>query len=605
MRVKFWGTRGSVPVPGKNTIRYGGNTSCVEVQSESGTHIVIDAGTGLRVLGYNIIQQYPKGVKGHVLIGHTHWDHIQGIPFFLPFFLKGYSWDVYGPKGLSQSIRDTLAGQMQYSYFPVDLEHFGASINYHDLVEGTFTIDDVTISTRYLNHTVLTCGFRVEVDGMVVVYLCDHEPYSSALASGDHPIVGQDEKHARFAKDADLLIHDSQYMAKDFESKIGWGHSTMEYAVRIAEKAGVKRLALTHHEPLCTDDIIDKNFLYLKEKFPQAFKDMEIFIASEGMDLDLGCVDKKSVSSPDTVSSATDISKISATQEQLLLYRISDKKIRDFLLEAAASHNIISREVQTPEDIKQQSQLNKIALVVIDNPKGKKDAVSFVEALKKEMGTCMEGIPVVLLCADESLVPPSNPHISETLVMPLTQAYLQTKLLAWFLRVACHWSLPPIPVDELKRLAALHELNILDTKGEDRFDRITRIASSLFNVPMSMISFIDADRQWFKSSQGVDIKESARDISFCAHAVAAKKTLVVTDTALDNRFADNPLVTQSPRLRFYAGSPLILKNGACIGTLCLADTRPRALQEHEVKMLNDLRDMVLDELYLMQPQKKK
>ena len=143
MQVRFWGTRGSIARPGPGTVRYGGNTSCVEVRSARGTLVVLDCGTGAHALGQALMAAGGKGLRGHILISHTHWDHIQGIPFFDPLFVAGNEWDIYGPKGLGQSLRETLAGQMQYAYFPVTLDQCRARIRYHDLVEGTFDIDDI------------------------------------------------------------------------------------------------------------------------------------------------------------------------------------------------------------------------------------------------------------------------------------------------------------------------------------------------------------------------------------------------------------------------------------------------------------------------------
>ena len=250
MRVQFWGTRGSIAKPGLKTARYGGNTSCTEVRSSRGTLVIIDSGTGAHSLGQNLMLISENGLRGHMLISHTHWDHIQGIPFFEPLFVPGNRWDIYGPKGLDQSLRETLAGQMQYTYFPVTPEQFAASIHYHDLVEGTFNIDDIKVTTHYLNHPALTLGYRLEADGAVLVYCCDHEPHSRSLAGGKGDIAGQDLRHAEFIAGADLLIHDAQYTAAEYPSKIGWGHSSIEYAVKLGDYAKVKRLALTHHDPL-------------------------------------------------------------------------------------------------------------------------------------------------------------------------------------------------------------------------------------------------------------------------------------------------------------------------------------------------------------------
>ena len=192
-----------------------------------------------------------------MLISHTHWDHIQGIPFFAPFFGAGNVWDIYGPKGLSQSLQATLAGQMEHTYFPVTLDEFAAKLRYHDLVEGAFGIGAVGVITRYLNHPALTLGFRIEADGATVAYCCDHEPHAPALASGEAALTGMDRRYADFVAGADLVIHDTQYTASEYPAKIGWGHSPVEYAVRVCRDAGVKRLALTHYDPLRDDAAVD------------------------------------------------------------------------------------------------------------------------------------------------------------------------------------------------------------------------------------------------------------------------------------------------------------------------------------------------------------
>ena len=152
MQVRFWGTRGSIAKPGPGTVRYGGNTSCVEVTSPGGTMIIIDCGTGAHDLGQHILKNKLTGNEGSILISHTHWDHIQGIPFFAPLFVPGNTWTFYAPRGFGDTLRETLAGQMEFTYFPVTLDAFGAKVDYRDLVEQTFDIGDVRITTRFLNH---------------------------------------------------------------------------------------------------------------------------------------------------------------------------------------------------------------------------------------------------------------------------------------------------------------------------------------------------------------------------------------------------------------------------------------------------------------------
>ena len=256
MQVQFWGTRGSIPKPGPTTIHYGGNTLCHEIRTARGTLVIIDCGTGLHGLGLKLLSGGGRSLAGHILISHTHWDHIQGVPFFAPFFVPGNKWDIYGPKGLNQSLRDTLAGQMQHTYFPITPDAFGASIRYHDLLEGTFEIDDIKVTTQYLNHPALTLGYRLEADGATVVYCCDHEPFSRDVAEGRRELFGLDQQHADFIEGADLLIHDAQYTAAEYPSKAGWGHSSIEFVVKLAQHTKAKHVVLTHHDPLRTDKAV-------------------------------------------------------------------------------------------------------------------------------------------------------------------------------------------------------------------------------------------------------------------------------------------------------------------------------------------------------------
>ena len=287
MLVRFWGTRGSLAKPGPGTVRYGGNTSCVEVRSAAGTLVVIDCGTGAHDLGQALMAGPNQPLRGHLLISHTHWDHIQGIPFFQPLFEPGNEWDIYAPHSLSQSIRDTLAGQMQYTYFPVTLEALGAKIRYHDLVEGVFQAGDITVRSRYLNHPALTLGYRLEADCVAVVYSCDHEPFSHQPSADINRISEQDHRHADFLRGADLVIHDAQYTATEYVNKIGWGHSTAEFAVDICSAVGVKQLALTHHDPMRDDDAIDQIIDAMRDRLSTYRQPLHVFAAAEGETIEL------------------------------------------------------------------------------------------------------------------------------------------------------------------------------------------------------------------------------------------------------------------------------------------------------------------------------
>ncbi len=178
MRVRFWGTRGSIAKPGRTTLRYGGNTSCVEVRSDAGTLLVLDCGTGAHGLGAELTSRSRGRLRGSLLIGHTHWDHIQGFPFFAPLFASGSDWEIYAPGGRGRSLEKALEGQMAYEYSPIAMESVSANLRLHNLTEGAFELGSIRVTTQYLNHPALTLGYRLEADGATLVYATDHEPHS-------------------------------------------------------------------------------------------------------------------------------------------------------------------------------------------------------------------------------------------------------------------------------------------------------------------------------------------------------------------------------------------------------------------------------------------
>jgi len=165
MRVRFWGTRGSIAAPGANTAVFGGNTSCVEVRASDGTVIVLDCGTGARALGVHLVRTMPQPVRLHLFIGHTHWDHIQGFPFFVPAFLPGSELNIYAPIGFQRSLEEAMSGQMEYAYFPVKLRDLRSRIHYTELDEGFFRVGEVLVETQYLNHTAPTIAYRMSCGG--------------------------------------------------------------------------------------------------------------------------------------------------------------------------------------------------------------------------------------------------------------------------------------------------------------------------------------------------------------------------------------------------------------------------------------------------------
>jgi phosphoribosyl 1,2-cyclic phosphodiesterase len=263
MKVPFWGTRGSIATPGTSTIRYGGNTSCVEVRS--GSHIIVfDAGTGLRELGDRLLKEFAnEPLTVHLFISHTHWDHIQGFPFFLPAYVPKNTIHLYGPPGRDKSLDKILTIQMDSDYFPVELGSMSAKIHVHELREDV-TIDTLTVRHFYLNHPALCLAYRLSDGKTNLVYATDNEPYQgSLLRHSQNPASAQDfpayldEKFVEFLSQADLLIGEAQYTSDEYKEKRGWGHSPLESVVRFAVQASVKQLALFHHDPLHDDDFVD------------------------------------------------------------------------------------------------------------------------------------------------------------------------------------------------------------------------------------------------------------------------------------------------------------------------------------------------------------
>ena len=292
MRIRFWGTRGSIATPGPGTNHYGGNTSCVELTTASGDLLIFDCGTGAHRLATHLMAQGKKPINANILLGHTHWDHIQGFPFFTPAFVKGNSAAIYGPEGSRGSLHDVLAGQMEFTYFPVELSQLPAEISYHDLTEGIHTIGGARVAAQFLNHPAMTLGYRVEADGVAVVYLVDHEPFSDELWRAgaetgriESILHDGDRRHARFMAGADLVIHDAQYTPDEYGSRKTWGHSPYDYVVQIAAAAGVRRIALTHHDPSHDDDFVAEIERKARAVALQCGTGLDVFCAYEGCEL--------------------------------------------------------------------------------------------------------------------------------------------------------------------------------------------------------------------------------------------------------------------------------------------------------------------------------
>ncbi len=253
MKITFWGTRGSLATPGRDTIRYGGNTSCVEIQGDDGATLVLDAGTGIRPLGESI----QRGIaRLDILLTHLHMDHIQGLGFFDPLFWPELDVHLWGPSSTTQGLHARLTRYLSPPLFPVRLADLPCSLTLHDVVaEPKFRIGRFEIEAGLVCHPGPTVGYRIHGDGGVVTYIPDHEPF-----------LGEDELDLdspwipglSLARDADLLIHDAQFSDEEYPLYVGWGHSSIEHTLAFARAAGVRHLAPFHHDPSHTDLILDR-----------------------------------------------------------------------------------------------------------------------------------------------------------------------------------------------------------------------------------------------------------------------------------------------------------------------------------------------------------
>ena len=290
--VKFWGTRGSIPTPGHKTRKYGGNTSCVEIRIDD-TLFICDGGTGLRELGVELQARGNGRIEAHMFFSHTHWDHIQGFPFFTPAYAKNNALYVYDVDKNDQRIRRLLLGQMQSDYFPVSFGDLGARIESADLQGGQKTIDGTLVRCFEQTHPGRSFAYAFEKDGLKLVYATDNE---LDLKLGNAAEVARDPNLLRkatpgfesFVAGADLLIADGQYTDAEYGSKIGWGHARAFTVVDLAVSAGVKQCAIFHHDPMHSDEAMDALIAGCRFRAATHGSKLLVFGAREGLELKLG-----------------------------------------------------------------------------------------------------------------------------------------------------------------------------------------------------------------------------------------------------------------------------------------------------------------------------
>lgn len=294
MAVRFWGVRGSVATPDPSCLGYGGNTACTELRVGD-QRIIIDIGTGARALGRHLVGEagnHPGAL--HLLVTHSHWDHIQGFPFFQPAYTHGFHLNIHGPAGSDKPLSKLFRDQMDTSYFPVPLTDLAAHVDFIDLHgDDTMDIGPVRVTAHYLNHPTMTLGYRFDVGPTRLAYVTDHEPYRHLLAARN-PLASRagmsrlDRALVDFVQDVDLFICEGQYTREEYESKIGWGHTSLDDLVQVGLDAKVKRMVMTHHDPDHDDRFVDGMVARAVTLIREAGRSIPFEGAREGMQIRLG-----------------------------------------------------------------------------------------------------------------------------------------------------------------------------------------------------------------------------------------------------------------------------------------------------------------------------
>jgi CheY-like chemotaxis protein/phosphoribosyl 1,2-cyclic phosphodiesterase len=390
------------------------------------------------VLGERLTASCVGPIRGHLLITHTHWDHIQGFPFFAPVFTPGNEFTIYGPSDGEQHLEQALSGQMQYRYFPVELHDISSSLHWRDLGEGAFQIEDLHVRTQYLNHPAITLGYRLEIGETAVAYCTDHEPFATTLFRDDahdssiRSIVHEgDRRHARFLAGADLVIHDAQYTEGEFAGKRTWGHSPITYVVDVCLAAGVKRLILFHHDPMHVDVMLDSIGAQARALVEQRGGRMEVSVASEGqvVSLDEGV--------PRASGSRT-IPEIPSLPSRWRVLVVDDEPvIQDLVREILEGDECDVWLASDGEEALAQVTAVRPDLVLLDMRIPKLDGFGVLERLRRDARTA--DLPVIMLTGvsdAQSTERGFEIGVTDYMEKPFTPAQLRARVREWLQRSA-------------------------------------------------------------------------------------------------------------------------------------------------------------------------
>ncbi len=441
MRVRFWGTRGSFPKPGPTTLRYGGNTACVEIRTDDGTLLVLDCGTGIHELGRALTAPGRSATRGHLLIGHTHWDHIQGFPFFGPLFDANGRWDVYAPGDGQHHIETVLGAQMSYDYHPITLTALEARVRFHDLQEGSFPADGARVTTQYLNHPAMTLGYRVEADGASVVYATDHEPHTlhpRDAGPGESPVHHEDRRHVSFLEGADLVIHDAQYRLDEFPGRAGWGHSPVERVVDYALAAGARRLALFHHDPERDDAQVDRLEELARRRVAEAGRDvtLEVFAAREGQTIPLL---SRNVAAPSRPPGPSALLETGTSREPPgILVVDDDPDISELIHTTLRADGIRSQTAGDGETALKHARASRPDLILLDMQIPPPDGLTVCRQLRQESDPALRNVPILILTgtklSEDDVVAAFRAGASDYLAKPFKPTLLRSRVRGWLLR---------------------------------------------------------------------------------------------------------------------------------------------------------------------------